>query len=264
MRQITIGLVLAVAGLACSPAAFAQRVQRDMVLLAGSGSFLGVGVAEITPERARDLKLKEERGVEVTRVSDQSPAEKAGLRVQDVVLEYNGQRVEGIEQFSRLVRETPAGREATILVSRDGQTQTLKATIASRVARLGELGPIRMPDTPGALMSWRSPMVGIEAESLTPQLAGFFGVKEGVLVRSVSSASPAEKAGMRAGDVIVRVDGKSVASPSDVTRGLRSAGENKTVPLTIVREKREMEINLVVDSPWRPRGEFVTFHEPGL
>lgn len=113
-------------------------------------------------------------------------------------------------------------------------------------------------------MSWRSPMVGIEAESLTPQLAGFFGVKEGVLVRSVSSASPAEKAGMRAGDVIVRVDGKSVASPSDVTRGLRSAGENKTVPLTIVREKREMEINLVVDSPWRPRGEFVTFHEPGL
>jgi len=72
-------------------------------------SFLGVGVTEVNTGRAKALNLKEERGVEISRVQDNSPAEKAGLKVGDVVLEYNGQRVEGIEQFVRLVRETPAG-----------------------------------------------------------------------------------------------------------------------------------------------------------
>ena len=78
------------------------------------------------------LRLKEEHGVEITRLEDDSPASKAGLRVTDVVLEYNGQRVEGIEQFVRLVRETPAGREVKMLISREGGLQTISAVIGSK------------------------------------------------------------------------------------------------------------------------------------
>src|SRR5260370_21600677 len=97
-------------------------------------SFLGVGVSEIDSERAKALKLKEERGVEVTEVHDASSAEKAGVKVGDAILEYNGQRVEGLEQFLRFVRETPVGRQVKLLISRNGAAQTLMAAICSRPA----------------------------------------------------------------------------------------------------------------------------------
>lgn len=99
------------------------------------GSFLGVGVQEINSERSKALKLKDEYGVEITRVDDDSPAAKAGLKVHDVVLEYNGQRVEGTEQFVRFVRETPAGRTVKLAINRAGSNQTLAATIGSRNRR---------------------------------------------------------------------------------------------------------------------------------
>ena len=83
----------------------------------GSGSFLGIGVQEIDSERAKALNLREERGVEVTRVEDDSPAAKGGIQTGDVVLEYNGDRVEGVEEFMRMVRETPPGRDVKLSIS---------------------------------------------------------------------------------------------------------------------------------------------------
>ena len=100
--------------------------------LASSGSYLGVGVAEVDDQRAKELKLKEERGVEIRKVEEGSPAEKAGIKEHDVVLEYNGQSVEGIESFIRMVRETPVGRAAKMLISRDGATQTITAKVGQR------------------------------------------------------------------------------------------------------------------------------------
>lgn len=251
-------------GAAFAPAARAQsreeeiekKIERVMTVYRG-GSFLGVGVAEITAERARVLNLKEERGVEVTKVEKDSPAEKAGIKEQDVVLEYQGQRVEGTEQFVRLVRETPAGRTVKLLVSRGGQPVTVSAVVAARKSRgpegfsmriePGEFPQIRIPDVPNVHMSWRSPMLGVEAESLTPQLAEFFGAKEGVLVRSVSKDSAAEKAGIKAGDVIVKVDGKDVKSPQEITRTLRSLDSKGAVPVTLVREKRETTVSVAFE-----------------
>ena len=86
----------------------APRAARSpRVLVHASQSYIGLGVAEIDAERAKALNLKEERGVEVKSVTENSPAAKAGIKTGDMVLEYNGQRVEGMDQFSRLVRETP-------------------------------------------------------------------------------------------------------------------------------------------------------------
>jgi serine protease Do len=244
------------------PEGFALEMHRG-------GSFLGIGVQDIDADLAKELKLSEVRGVEVTRVEEDSPASKAGLKKGDVVLEYNGERVEGTQQFVRLVRETPVGRQVKLVISRDGATQTLTATIGERKPRefviqrrfgtnpdwqrkleqLREgMGGMRLhlPDLPEPFMAMRSGMLGAEVETLTPQLAEFFGVKQGVLVRSVVKDSAAEKAGLKAGDVIVKVDGTDVGEPSDITRRIRRM-EKKTFPLSIVRNHQEMTLNVTIE-----------------
>lgn len=230
-----------------------------IVLAKGSGSFLGIGVQEIDSDRAKALNLKEERGVEVTRVEDDSPAAKGGIKTGDVVLEFNGDRVEGVEQFMRMVRETPPGREVKLSIARNGAPQQLTMKTGSRktwmTTRYGdtveipriEIPEINVPDVPRAFMSWRSSIAGIEAESLDSQLAEYFGVKEGVLVRSVVRGSAAEKSGLRAGDVIVKVDDNRVSSPREISASIRSTRSRKTVPVQVIRDRREVTIQLAVE-----------------
>src|SRR5579862_2360498 len=139
----------------------------------GTTSFLGVGIQEINADRAKALKLSEEAGVEVTRVASDSPAEKAGIKVGDVITQYNGQRVEGKDQFSRMVRETPAGREVKLGIVRNGSQQTITAKIAqnSGLMQNGQLllplpnqgFNLVVPDLPRSLMTWRSGALGVEA-----------------------------------------------------------------------------------------------------
>ena len=245
------------------PAAPAPPNAGEVFRVMSTGSFLGVGVQEIDTERSKALKLKDEYGVEVTRVEEDSPAAKAGLKVNDVVLEFNGQRVDGTEQFVRLVRETPAGRNVKLTISRGGSNQTLLATIGSRKTKtMGSLAPMEgmrieiprmemmMPDIPKAMMSWRSGTLGVEAESLgESQLAGYFGVREGVLIRSVLKGTPAEKAGLKAGDVMVKVDDSKVTSPRDVTAAIRSArsANKNTLPILVMREKKEVPLSVTLE-----------------
>ena len=221
----------------------------------GGVTYLGVNLAEVNADRARELKLKEPYGVEITRVEEGSPAEKAGLKAGDVVLEYNGQRVEGMEQFGRLVHETPPGREAKLLVSRGGANQTIAATLGTRKAKtVGvntfpgvEFPEIHIPDIPQIFTAWRSPMLGIEAESLGSQLAAYFGVKDGVLVRSVIKDSAAEKSGIKAGDVITKIDGIGVTTPNEVSSAMRSASSSKMFSVELVREHKEMILSVNIE-----------------
>ena len=220
------------------------------------GSYLGVFLQDIDADRAKSLKLKEDSGVEVTTVEPDSPASRAGFKPGDVILEYNGQKVEGFEQFSRLVRETPVGRDVKVLISREGATQTLSAKIAARHAHplvdgwltmpRMELHDFPMPDIPRTFMSWSSGILGVEAEGIHSQLAQYFGVKEGVLVRSVLKDSPADKAGIRAGDVIVKVNERTVLTPGEVTAALRSA-RSKSVSVVLMRERKETTVTVPLD-----------------
>jgi serine protease Do len=169
-----------------------------------------------------------------------------------VVVEYNGERVEGVEQFMRLVRETPAGREVRLAVSRGGSVQQVSARVASRKTAAARVQTFEVPqidlrgwDMPRPQMSWRSSTLGIDAEGLDAQLAEFFGVKEGVLVRSVMKGSAAERAGLKAGDVIVKVDDSKVTTPREITSALRS---KKSVSLSVVREKREISLSVTLDA----------------
>lgn len=282
-RAICTSLFCAALGMTAASCSFAQDTapharsasNRAMVIRKDGRSYLGIGVAEVDSERAKTLNLKEVRGVEVKSVDRDSPAAKAGLKEADVVLEYNGQRIEGTEQFVRLVRETPVDRQVKLLVWRGGAAQTLTASIGRRLEHLTvvtpdgadgnftvEIPPVpampempEMPEIPEVpemaqlsdilrSHSVRAGMLGIEYETLGPQLAAFFGVKEGVLVRAVSKDSAAEKAGIRAGDVIVKVDGAPVTGIHEIAGLVRAARVRHTFPIIVVRDKKETTLTV--------------------
>jgi serine protease Do len=254
------GMAVAAATL-LGPAASAQsRTHISTIAVPANSPYLGIGTQDVDSERAKALKLKENRGVEVTSVVDDSPAAKAGIKEGDVVLEYNGQPVESQAQLVRMVRETPVNRQVKIMVSRNGALQTLTATIERSKGMFFDSGNgstafvfpqiPAMPEIeiPRFQIMGQSMRLGIEGEALgnEEQLAEFFGVKEGVLVKQVNRNSAAEKAGIKAGDVITKIDDARVGNSRELTAALRSAGK-KTVTLTVVRNKQEMKINVTLD-----------------
>jgi membrane-associated protease RseP (regulator of RpoE activity) len=231
----------------------------------GGGSYLGVDTRDITPERMSALKLKEERGVEVTMVDQDAPAGKAGIKEHDVILSVNDTPVESVEQLRRLIREVPPGRTVSVGISRDGQPMTLKAQLADRKQAFVFTGPeartftVHVPkiepmpimpdiDIPmSVVVVHSSARSGLMVENLTPQLGTFFGAKngEGVLVRSVEKGSAAEKAGFHAGDVIVKVNGETVSDTGDFTHSLRSRKQS-SISIGIIRDKKEQTLTLTL------------------
>ena len=151
-----------------------------------------------------------------------------------------------MEQFARLVRETPAGREVKLQIFRSGATQTI-------AVRLGPRPPetfygLGSPNSPVSLSPFRpysAAVMGLETEAVSGQLADYFGVKEGVLVRSVNKNSPAERAGIKAGDVITRVGDANVASPLEIASQLRSR-RGQSVSVTLTRDHRETTVNVAL------------------
>jgi serine protease Do len=233
-------------------------------------SWLGVETQEVTAANAKELKLPAERGVVVAGVTKDSPAAKAGLKEKDVITEVNGQRVEGAAQFRRMIHEIPAGRTAQLTIWRDGRAQTLSATLGKAeelhnrwmgakpggfVFRMPEVEIPEMPpiDLGGemALLPDGHPRLGIDAEDIGGQLGSFFGAPdgEGILVRSVNSGSPAEKAGLKAGDVITSFNGERVRSLGDLHQKLAAQAESTTVKIGVLRNKSE--VTLSVELPAR-------------
>jgi serine protease Do len=221
--------------------------------------YLGVHLADIDADRARALKLDEERGVEVVKVEPGSPAESAGIKAGDVLLSYNGEVILGAQQLGRLVSETPAGRKVKIQLWRDGRMQTTAAVVAESHAVRPFPGDLnfQMPDVhvvvptdiPNPLLIWKTPTLGIECEPVDAQLAEYFGVKRGVLVRSVEKGSVAEKAGLRAGDVLTAVGERSVTNPREVMSCLRAQrGTGKPVTVALMREHKALTLTMPAES----------------
>jgi serine protease Do len=252
-----------------------QRGRSVQIVTPFLTSYLGINAVDITSERAKALQLKEERGVEVTSVDAESAAAKAGLKEGDVVLEFNGQHVEGWEQLRRLVSETPINREVKIGIWRNGAGQTLNATVGSRkdlidlngrslaIPGAGNSFPFKLdPPFPPSIeipefrTFAQNRSIGIFGESLgqEEQLAEFFGVKSGILIRSVVKGSAAEKAGIKAGDVFTKIDDTVVSSPSEISNALRAAGSKRTFTVTVVRNKKEMTLTVTLEAGPSVRG----------
>lgn len=278
MTRTMITAIL-LAGLAL-PAISAEEMQPDTLSNHVSGyfystgrSYLGVDIKDVTADRVSALKLKDERGVEITMVDADAPAGKAGLREHDVILEFGGTAVESEEQLRRLIRETPPGRTVAIGISRDGAPMKINVQLADHSAVVAQSFPrVEVPslqplqdlhnrmDIPGYAIQIQtySSVLGAQTENLTRQLGEYFGVKdgEGILIRSVEKGSVAEKAGLKAGDVIVRADNEKLNDRSDLSHILRNHRGGGKLNLVVMRDKKEQTIVVTLpdrgsrDSSW--------------
>lgn len=275
-------------GAAMAPVSAGQtRVQapRAVVQMFGGGGYIGVSVRDVDAEEAKRANLPAPSGVFVDEVREDSPAEKAGFRQGDIVVEFDGERVRSTRQFTRLVQETPAGREVQAVVIRDGQRTTLSVEPAPGGGRTfryfddDESWNLLMPTPPDPPAPPAPPAapappappsrpfelfphfegffsssgrLGITVDSLSDQLADYFGTEDGVLVTSVAAGSAAEKAGVKAGDVIVAINGEAVASPSALARRSGRLEEGGEFTLDVVRNKQKQTLKGKV-APRQPR-----------
>src|SRR6202158_4008864 len=243
---------------------------RNIVFGDDGSSWLGVETHEVTAGKAKELKLSAERGVVLGKIVPDSPAAKAGLKENDVVTEINGQRVEGAAQFRRMIHEIPAGRRSHLPACGDGRMQTISATLGKSEERhhaMRMMAPtpgtfaFRMPEIPeipsmewnGSMLLGGQPRLGIDAEDLSGQLGAFFGAPdgEGILVRDVNSGSPAEKAGVKAGDVIISFNGDRIRSAGELREKLsaKRADKDRTVKLSVLRNKSEVSLTVELPEP---------------
>jgi len=250
----------------------------DMQVVLGPGSsWLGVGVTEVTAEKVKELKLPAERGALLGKVVAESPAAKAGLKENDVVTEINGQRVEGTEQFRRMIREIPAGRTAQFTVWRDGRSQTLSVTIGKSVQHqfsfsdhpgafafhMPEVAP--MPSFSGlgdfAVSFLGQPRLGIDAENLDGEFGYFFGAPdgEGILVRGVFEDSPAAKAGLKVGDVITSLNGDRIRTIGELREKMVANKDQKTVKLGVLRNKSTLTLTVELPAPAKHQDHHSSF-----
>lgn len=237
----------------------------DPAMLNHSQGYLGVGLRDIDTDRAAQLKLKEARGAEIVTIDHDAPAAKAGLRVHDVIVGLNSQPIDGQAQLSHLLRATPPGRTVTLLISRDGQQQTLTVQLADRstieasawsqhipVPQPDDSQPDPAPGSPSFGSGFISPLganplyTGLNLDMLGPQLANYFGVHDGsgLLIRRVDDNSPGSLAGLRAGDVITKVNGQVIATTNQWFHIIH-ANRGKQIQLTVIRDKHEGTVNMM-------------------
>lgn len=248
-------ILAALAIVAYAQSSTGQRAHSANLQMSMSPGYLGVGVQELSPERIKSLNLGDTAGVEVTTVIPGAPAAKVGIRLGDVILELNGQKVEDTEQFAASVGGKLPGTKITLTIWRNGARQNIAATLGQQIAAQMPPGPFA-PMTPEDLeaLFGDAPRVGFEGEPLTAQLAEYFGVSqgEGVLVRSVVEKTPAYKAGLKAGDVVIKVNGVPVSRPGEIAGIVR---QSKKVIFTVIRGKKEITLNVEIarnNSPFEP------------
>jgi len=271
-HAITMTVLLAAMGLPIAGFTAEVPVAHRMLISEFPGSnhagYLGVGLKDVADDRVAALKLKDARGVEVIALDHDGPAAKVGIREHDVILDMNGQEVASEEQLRRMLRETPAGRKADLTLSRDGQEVKVEVVLGDRATSahasmpdmenlniqlegLNNIVPANGVIELGDLDVGNGPIVfgpnasGASVETLGAQLAQYFGSKDGtgVLVKEVRHDSAASKAGLRAGDVIVKAGGQVVANRGDWERVTRD-NRGKTVSVEILRDKHSQKLNL--------------------
>jgi serine protease Do len=285
-KAAALGAALLVAGIGGArlfPTVHAQSgtraaTPRALQVLNGRGSQIGVTIRDLEENDAKAGKLSQPGGIVIDDVAEDSPASKAGLKKGDIVLEFDGERVRSVRQFTRLVQETPAGRKTQASIVRDGQrlTMTVEPREGNGFNVFGDLAdmardfrfdmpvppappaPPARPARPNApeppppppapfpdfdTFMWRSGNgLGITVGDLSDQLAGYFGVKDGVLVTSVADDSAAAKAGIKAGDVITSLNGTDVTQPSDLRRRIQRLTDGDEFTIGVVRDKKSLTL----------------------
>lgn len=251
----------------------------------GDGGYLGVRTEEVNKENFATFGLKEVRGVAVEKVMENSPAAAAGIQDNDVIVRLNGEEVTSTRKLTRLISEIAPDHQVSLTVLRNGKEKDIKATLGKRqgpqfdngnfamtvpgfdklklekelkdlpeLKKLKELqkgdGPMVFGDGEGKNFVWKMGerrQIGISVYPLTKQLSANMGVESGVMINNVREDSPAAKAGLKAGDIIVEAAGKAVKNNLDLMRAISDKKEGD-VQLTIIRDKNRQTISVTPEA----------------
>jgi serine protease Do len=271
---LAIGVAIAPLDARAQSGEITQVVQESNPLLGHSAAaqgYLGVDVTDVDQDKAQTLKLKDVRGAVITLIDHDAPAGQIGLKVNDVVLQLDGQNVESAEELRRMLKEIPPGRKVSLEISRDGNVQTLAVELVDRRVmehdvwnKIGDGGDVFAQQPPGMGIlggggdaplpgGFHMPFfgstlnVGAMVEPLTSQMAEYLGVTNGLMVKQVAHKSEAAAAGLKAFDVILKVGPDAVTNLAGWDRALR-ANVGKPVQVTILRDRKQQTLTLQVDS----------------
>lgn len=190
--------------------------------------WLGVAIQPITPELGKKFSLKQANGALVSDVMEGSPAEQAGIKQGDVVVEFNGKKVKSSTELPHIVASTPVGKEVAMKVIRDGAELTLQV-------KIGELKEEQV-----AAMTSSSPKtkLGIDIQELNPALSRKFGIKgeKGVVITEVEPDSPGDAAGLQPGDLILEINRMKVTTVNQVRRVLEKTKPDEPTLLLVKRD----------------------------
>jgi C-terminal processing protease CtpA/Prc len=241
-------------------AAAANEEEKVLKVAVKKTGWLGITMQNLSSHMAEALDLESDEGVLVDSVIDDSPAEAAGLEEGDVIIEFDGKEIEDTKDLSRAVKKTKPKEEVEITILRDGKERTLVAEIGEKASpdktlyfydkdhdRLGHLR--HLPESKDIQIHrfgfGDHGYLGVQLQDLSEQLGDFFGVDEGegALISEVLEDSPAEEAGLKAGDVIVRLDDEEVTSAREVQEYLADTDEGDEVELEVIRDRKKETFN---------------------
>lgn len=252
MKRLLIPLVAAfvlITGLAVG--------QTDKREKSGKG-WLGVSIKDLTRDVVREYNLKIDDGAYVASVVEDSPADSAGIKKGDVVVEFSGRRIYDADDLSKTVRRTSPGTKTTVVVMRKGDKKTLPVTVGT--PRRPESFAIRAPMM--RFFQRGRGILGMTVMTLNEQLAEYFGApnEEGVLIEEVRKESAAGKAGLKAGDVVVKIGSRTVSDVDDIHKALRKLDAGEKVEIQILRKGSSKTVTVEIEEGMGPLGSVAPGH----
>ena len=253
-------------GMACGHAGEAPQPQEKLKAIqeheeSSRAGFLGVSTRDLNPSLAKEMKIDAKSGALVTEVVEDSPAEKAGIAEDDVIIEFNGKAIEDASDLVKAVRKTDPGSKVSVVVVRGTQKKTLQATVGKRSAReFAWQHAFTVPEMPRIPAVPHMPRFhvsvfkgggaqGLNLMGLNSQLREYFGAPEGkgVLVEKVDKRSAARDAGFKAGDVILRMGKEEVENVDDVWEILEDVKGGDSSAVEVLRKGSRLTLQLKVD-----------------
>lgn len=204
-----------------------------------SRGWLGVGIQGIDKSLAESLGMDNSKGSLITSVSPDSPADKAGLQAGDVITAFNSKAVNTVNELPVIVGNTPIGAKVPVAIVRAGKVKSLDVTVEK----------LKGKDDKPVIAALEKGSLGVSVSSLTSEeKAEFKNKNEGVKIEEVLADSAAEAAGLKSGDIILQVGGKSISSPANLKSTIQDADGDKPLAILLMRGDQSMFVAVHLNS----------------
>ncbi len=210
-------------------------------------AWLGVAIQDVTEEVAKKNNISDEQGAYVIEVPEESPAESAGIKKGDVITELNKKQIDDAEALISAVQKLKVGDKVDVIVLRKGEKKSFQVVLGKYPRNRQFAVSVRGPGNLGWVFGNRATQ-GMHLMELSDQLSEYFGVPSGtgILVEKVEKGSAAEKAGIKAGDVLQKIGKRSIDDFEDVSKALARAEEGDKIPVEVIRKGEIKSITLEV------------------